>query len=295
MGHLAGRYDAAFNLTTNQRSIMVLNVMLISWIGAGGILFARLIDIPFADGIYFVVVTITTIGLGDIVPTDNLFRALVLPYALIGVLLLGLIIATIRSMVLDPGRDALLIHRTERRRLKHFRMFSKSDEVMPSSDVFQLMRRLHRKAVKRGDLVSLTISISSATIFLLFGALIFKESEGWSYFHGVYFCMLCLLTIGYGDFAPRSSAGRSFFVVWGLAAVPLMTILISNLSDTLFKRLLEIGNNLAEKLLHLKNNSDPSLTVNTTDNDNPEPERVFQNLIPQRTGKYSTCSQYAKR
>jgi potassium channel subfamily K len=188
-------------------------------------------------------------------------------------------------MVLDAGRVASYLHRTERHRLKHFRTLTNSDEGIESTDAFDLMRRLHRKARKRGDIVTLIFSICSFAIFLLIGALVFKESEGWSYFEGVYFCMLCLLTIGYGDFTPRSAAGRSFFVVWGLAAVPLMTILISNLGDTLFKRVEEGANNLADKWLHLRNKSDPSLTVNTTDNDNAESEKVFSNFDSTVDGK----------
>lgn len=37
---------------------------------------------------------------------------------------------------------------------------------------------------------------------------------------------------GYGDFAPKSAAGRPFFVVWSLLAVPTMTILVSDLGST---------------------------------------------------------------
>ena len=43
---------------------------------------------------------------------------------------------------------------------------------------------------------------------------------------------MSLLTIGYGDLAPQSNAGKPFFIVWSLIAVPLMTILISDLGDT---------------------------------------------------------------
>ena len=44
--------------------------------------------------------------------------------------------------------------------------------------------------------------------------------------------MLMLHETGYGDFAPKSAAGRPFFVVWSLLAVPTMTILVSDLGST---------------------------------------------------------------
>lgn len=34
-------------------------------------------------------------------------------------------------------------------------------------------------------------------------------------------------TIGYGDFAPATPAGRSIFVVWAILGVGAMTILVS--------------------------------------------------------------------
>jgi potassium channel subfamily K len=40
------------------------------------------------------------------------------------------------------------------------------------------------------------------------------------------------LTIGYGDFSPKTGAGRSFFVIWSFIAVPTITILASHLTDT---------------------------------------------------------------
>jgi len=48
----------------------------------------------------------------------------------------------------------------------------------------------------------------------------------------IYFTYTTLLTIGYGDFYPTSPSGKPFFVIWSLVAVPAMTVLISNMGDT---------------------------------------------------------------
>lgn len=65
------------------------------------------------------------------------------------------------------------------------------------------------------------------------------KTQGLSYFQALYFCYVSLLTIGYGDLSPTSNAGKPFFIVWSLVAVPTMTILISDMGDTViasFKR-----------------------------------------------------------
>lgn len=51
----------------------------------------------------------------------------------------------------------------------------------------------------------------------------------------LYFSYTSLLTIGYGDYSPHSNAGKAFFVLWSLLAVPSLTILISNMGDTIVK------------------------------------------------------------
>ena len=80
-------------------------------------------------------------------------------------------------------------------------------------------------------------------LLLCVGAVVFwqaeKKSQGLTYFQAIYFCYVSLLTIGYGDLSPTSNAGKPFFIVWSLIAVPTMTILISDMGDTVvvsFKR-----------------------------------------------------------
>lgn len=72
------------------------------------------------------------------------------------------------------------------------------------------------------------------------GAAVFWQCEvaerEFTYFQGLYFCYVSLLTIGYGDLAPITNPGRPFFVLWSLIAVPTMTILISDLGDTVINK-----------------------------------------------------------
>lgn len=62
-----------------------------------------------------------------------------------------------------------------------------------------------------------------------------ERNQEWTYFGCFYFSYTSLLTIGYGDFRPQSNSGKAFFVFWTLLAVPSLTILISNMGDTIIK------------------------------------------------------------
>ena len=80
------------------------------------------------------------------------------------------------------------------------------------------------------------MSLSVFAAFWLVGAVIFYEAEmttlALTYWESVYFCWVAILSIGYGDFAPKSGAGRCAFLIWSLVAVPTVTILVGDLTGT---------------------------------------------------------------
>lgn len=67
-----------------------------------------------------------------------------------------------------------------------------------------------------------------------------EKNQSWSYFEALYFSYTTLLTIGYGDFQPVSNSGKPFFVFWSLLAVPALTILISDMGDTVVKSIKDV-------------------------------------------------------
>jgi potassium channel subfamily K len=87
-------------------------------------------------------------------------------------------------------------------------------------------------------------------IFWLVGAVVFYETEmatlGMTYWESVYFCWVAILSIGYGDFSPHSGAGRCFFLIWSLIAVPTVTILASDLTGTVVSVFSHWSNRIAE-------------------------------------------------
>ena len=103
-------------------------------------------------------------------------------------------------------------------------------------DRFEAMRKIQAETKRFKQWMALLWSTTTFLILWCIGAVVFsiteRDTEGMTYFHALYFCYVSLLTIGYGDLAPKSNSGRCFFVVWSLIAVPTMTILVSNLGDT---------------------------------------------------------------
>ena len=277
-GAWSGRYSKDFRLTTSQRTLMLQTIMFLLYLLLGALVFSTIEDWNYLDGLYWADVTLFTVGFGDYSPSSNLGRALLIPYAFIGIISLGLVIASIRTMILERGRRRIDARVEEKKRRQIVRTMTNKgedsvlepikDELSPSVHAdsqhsttlvseferrkaeFELMRRIQRQASYRRRWIAMGISFGTWILVWLLGAFIFYKCEdkyqGWSYFDAFYFCFTALTTIGYGDFTPTSPAGKSFFVFWSLLALPTMTVLISNAGDTVVKFIrdatLDLGN-----------------------------------------------------
>ncbi|KAK9473481.1 uncharacterized protein V1510DRAFT_392051 [Dipodascopsis tothii] len=246
VGHLSGFYPAQFVLDGPQRSLMVQTLFFVTWLAIGAGAFARMEAYTFANGVYYCNVTILTIGLGDYSPSSDLPRALVLPYALVGILVLALIVSSIRTLVVSSGRRRMAVIRTDRLRAHALAAARADGRKTTDRDAFEAMRGFTRAGVHFQARVTLLFSTTVFLVVWLIGALVFCTIQNWSFFHALYFCSLCLLTIGYGDYVPTYPAAKAFFVIWSLIALPLVTILISNLSDTLIANVIRITNSFGD-------------------------------------------------
>ncbi|KAF9693337.1 hypothetical protein EKO04_008648 [Ascochyta lentis] len=117
-------------------------------------------------------------------------------------------------------------------------------------DRFDAMRKIQADSKRFKRWMALIWSVTTFLILWCVGAVVFWQTEqdlqGMTYFQALYFCYISLLTIGYGDLSPKSNPGRCFFVIWSLISVPTMTILVSDLSDTVVAKFKKWGNTVAD-------------------------------------------------
>lgn len=268
-GAFKGHYPKEFKLTMSQRTLMLQTISFMVYMLGGAAIYARVEDWKFLDAVYWANFTLLTVGIGDFTPLTHLGRALLFPYAIGGIVILGLVVGSIRSLVLERGKKKLgsrMIEKKRERLLKRINTTGEAVKLTPVSneqqarkvgmsererrkEEFHLMRKIQDQASVRQKWTALLIS-GSAWFFLWFiGALVFYRSErnqSWTYFQSLYFAYTSLLTIGYGDYSPTSNSGKPFFVFWSLLAVPTLTILISNMGDTVVKGIRDLTIYLGE-------------------------------------------------
>ncbi|EMC98179.1 hypothetical protein BAUCODRAFT_66900 [Baudoinia panamericana UAMH 10762] len=257
-GALKGYYEKDFQLNASQRTLMLQTMLFVAYLLLGALVFSKIEGWSFLNAVYWADVTLLTVGVGDYSPMTSVGRGLLIPYALCGILIIGLVIGSLRSLVLERGEQKLAARITEKRRSTAVHNvderkqtvkisflasadFSTDPALTPAQrreEEFHVMRKLQEVADNERRWMALAMSGTFALMLWLVGAAIFmvcEQSQQWTYFDAVYFTWVCLLTIGYGDYRPYSNAGRAFFVIWSLLAVPSLTILISDMGDTIIK------------------------------------------------------------
>jgi hypothetical protein len=85
--------------------------------------------------------------------------------------------------------------------------------------LFVSMGRLYRKMIQQPETRALLIS---AVLIVVVGVIFYTRVEKWSVLDAIYFCVVTLGTVGYGDITPTTELGRVFtifYIIFGLAVI----------------------------------------------------------------------------
>ena len=68
-------------------------------------------------------------------------------------------------------------------------------------------------------------------VLMLSGTLFYRSVEGWSALDSLYFSVTTLTTVGYGDLAPTTPAGKVFTIVYLLVGVGVLVVFVGKLAS----------------------------------------------------------------
>ena len=224
------------------------------------------------DTTYFVFITILTIGYGDVVPTTDAGKSYVIVFILVGACLGSVILGYVAEWVLATQERVL--EAVARRRAR-----------MMSADVSKIRDRLRdptRRSVgaaERGESAKTAsdarretanddvsretsspdadasadannLPVMKALFTVLFfttvGALSMMAIESLSFTDAFYWAVVTVTTVGYGDVAPRTDAGKLFVCFFATFAVGTVGWAISTIAEVYIKA--SLTNDANEKL-----------------------------------------------
>lgn len=62
----------------------------------------------------------------------------------------------------------------------------------------------------------------STFVILLNGTIIYHFVEGWKWLDSLYFSVITLTTVGYGDFSPQTNFGKIFTIIYILTGIGII-------------------------------------------------------------------------
>ncbi|XP_074269722.1 two-pore potassium channel 3-like [Silene latifolia] len=153
---------------------------------------------PVVDALYFCIVTMCTIGYGDITPNSTVTKVFSILFVLVGFGFIDILLSGMVSYVLDLQENHLL------RTVKAGKQ-AKSVII----DVKKGRMRIRMK-------VGLALGVVVLCIGVGVGVLHFVENLGWV--DAFYLSVMSVTTVGYGDRAFASMNGRIFASIWLLVS-----------------------------------------------------------------------------
>ncbi|PWZ33553.1 Two-pore potassium channel 2 [Zea mays] len=143
------------------------------------------------DALYFTIISLCTIGYGDIVPCTTFTKVFTCLFLLVGVRFIDLMLNGLLTNVLDKQRTVLLSTMDDNKLNKVF-------------DTYMIDARKKRS---RGRMkVILALSVVAGTISIC--TIIVHEVEGLNWIDSFYLSVISVTTVGYGDKSFSTTAGR---------------------------------------------------------------------------------------
>jgi potassium channel subfamily K len=89
-----------------------------------------------------------------------------------------------------------------------------------------------------GDTLELRLEkeIFFVIMMLVIGAFLFHRIEWRDYFNALYFCIITLTSVGYGDLVPHTTPGKILTMIYALTALPLFVYTMSIIVEDRMKR-----------------------------------------------------------
>ena len=201
------------------------------------------------DAIYFIAITVTTVGYGDVTPKTDRGKMFVMLFIITGVAMAGVLMSKLTDWILNAQESAMR-QLAERQKAKIEIDMAKikanvgatvnEDEIRAA----QARELEETKRMPEGDMRKTRAFVVIAVVVAL-GAVAMHQIEDISFLDGCYWSIVTSTTVGYGDVTPKSFEGKLFASVYALVTIGIMAWAIGQIASATVQ-------NQVEKDAHVK-------------------------------------------
>lgn len=192
--------------------------LLASYLALGVLYYWQTTDWSLLQSVYFVIVTVTSIGYGDLTPSGDFSRLFTSAYILFGVAIIGNTLGVVAASMLSV--DYTPAARILRWLSGQGDALYESEDVNKERDDSLEVNQLLGGSDIQGTLVS---TLTTVVGCIVLGTLAFLVLEpGTTLIDALYYSVVTVTTVGYGDYTPSSEAGQLFLCAYALFGTVLL-------------------------------------------------------------------------
>jgi len=224
---------------------------MVTYMALGTIFFTKVAGWELHQALFFAIYTITTVGYGSYRLPDSVgFQIYTIFYIFVGIATLTIMVAQVyQCIALEASRaqhsrdKAELLQRSRdviTSAGSRESSFHGSDGIMEMPDLhphrltlvdkfFQYCDECRRflRDTEFGRGISVLFPFAG---LIAVGAMVVGPIEGWSVVQSLYFAVVSLTTVGYGDFVPTKLASEYFCIFWLPFSVGFMSLFLGNIA-----------------------------------------------------------------
>lgn len=106
--------------------------------------------------------------------------------------------------------------------------------------------------MRKRDMLFLPLLVLAFLIFV--GTFLYTYIEGWGFIDSLYFVVMGITTVGYGDLVPTHDLSKIITIIYSLVSIPLMLLFFGLIAEVYFEKRIRSLENILKKIVEKEDN-----------------------------------------